>query len=568
MALTDNLARFTGSHIYSVLNTAYVAIVLSTTPWRSDLLNSLLSSIYIVTVPLAFGSILNLLLARYAKFRLDRVASTKFSSGLGSMLISWMLGVIAVSALALLGVFAGLTMTIIALAFLLVSLSTWATGIDQIFGAVFEHAGGIKIASVALVGLFPALIFRSYNTFPFMTEFDGFTYSYTALQISSGSLTYVSPLASFEVLTALGSNAVGLEPFKLYWSTPFLFYVFFALSIFLFAFHVTKSAPASFFAVILASLSQGSGMINDLIHTSPKAFIQVLFPVMLYFWIRALEAGERKSRTMIYPLGAAAISSLAFYVLSSPKIYVSLGRLAPAPAKILLFPYFYINEQAVALSLAPAYLQTAYAVLFSSVSLVAAVILLRLDWTNSIFFFVILSGSIFLSPEQGFAAIVILGVIALFARLSDRAGTILCIAASSMVAVFLFNVSSIVDWFYSNGTMLFSWSEILSSPIYLPYSWKVRFLFSLYPALVVFLAFIGSIIWPALETRTKSITLSLAFALSTLVLLFFLPLSGSFRLLTYVTPLLTLFASTTLLVTYRNLFSGNHASSLSNNPTE
>lgn len=362
--------------------------------------------------------------------------------------------------------------------------------------------------------------------YPLTQDSDTFHHAYFTLNILTDSrplLFSPSYLPTMSTLYAMlmqifgvGADAGGA--LTTLWTSRFILYPVYAGGLYLVTYQFTKNkVMALLTAIIGCSLINSDGSIFPY-DTVPKSLVNILFVFGLYTGLKLEEGGEKKH--FILNLAGLAVLATAFFL----PLFLTVS----APSSLLGYELAYV---------------------LAGILLVMIIVPRFINFRNRQTFFYILitlTAIIFMTKLQGFIGCLIIVFLLLVARalnsLSPRVIRTVGFAILGILAAYLllsyFNVIPYPDypirlWF-------------MNPDAYLPYNFGLEnllnYINSTYPVIIFVLAMAGGILSLIMLKQENKRTAGITILATLLLLVYFLPVTHSYRFLGNVHPFLIMLA--------------------------
>lgn len=291
----------------------------------------------------AFLALPAFLIIPYRLGNVFAIATSKFAKNItfdpvSKFILLWAVGTISLLLLAILlnalGMFnvAAYVLSILAMMFISILFNT-IRGHHEEKPSTFSRksirnvCGDYSVVLILLIiALYPLAYFMSFTDFPLTIGIDTFNFILSANQIVQDNYLEVFPHwisiypPTLPLFLAVNSLLFNVSVLSLCWTLPFLFYPLFSLGIYLFSYQLSKRWKISFIAAIIGVASTGFSkwvFINSLYYIIPKNIVYLIFPFLLFLVQKNIDPGGSDTGKKTLSIVLSMITStLIFSVFS------------------------------------------------------------------------------------------------------------------------------------------------------------------------------------------------------------------------------------------------------------
>ena len=207
-----------------------------------------------------------------------------------------------------------------------------------------------KLIIIAIVSIVPFVYIRSHSQYPYQPMVDSPWYvSLKSKQFLNGEYRLHYYMA-FPILLSHLSSLYNIDVVELHWTLPLYQYIILSTSVYLLTYSLTSNGVIATLSAILSSWFIGGGMVCELYLLLPRNLIYVWIPVALLLIDRFLDRSADYRR-----LVKLLVLITLMYIFISPSFYVSV--LSRIPFAKFLAPFYYLLESAVLRAESDAYIE-------------------------------------------------------------------------------------------------------------------------------------------------------------------------------------------------------------------
>lgn len=298
-----------------------------------------------LSIPLIF--FIPLTMGHFCLFILKSIKSDLFlpDNLLISIIIDWSIGILCLTflffILSFLRLSAALIVSFVSLTILLLStliyLKTYNDNIYVKTSTLFW-----LFITIIFGGFLPFLYIRFKSIFPYQLGVDHFNHQVCIRDILDGTHFPRIFEASFEELISVIVILLNIDPLSIFWAAPLFQYLMFSIGIFIMVYKFSRDNILSFISTIIPCFSYGGAMLIDLIFFLRRNMLMSFFPFLVYTIydsVKIEEAKDRKFFTIVY------IFPIVFFpfLLSNYALFNMYGQHIFSPIRFLIWPVFSIN---------------------------------------------------------------------------------------------------------------------------------------------------------------------------------------------------------------------------------
>lgn len=323
-----------------------VLIILSQIFALDDLFLSFCSSGLFLLLPLIWGFNLLLLLNFSERIKLKIRCLMTFSSS--KIFITWSIGLFLLNFIFFLTSFSLLR------AVKLISIVSFFLFFPVFYYIIKSKDGKTRIKksmmmgfifSLLFGGLIPFLYIRSRSVFPFQMGIDFADHLATIADFTSGTRHPDFFNNSFEIILSIVCDLLRVSGLSVFWAAPLLQYIMFSSGIFLLVYKITKNPSLGIFSSLISGWGFGGTMAMDLIFLLRRNIIMSLLPWMLLLFEDKIHE-EQNQTTFLRALFRNSILILPIiilYVTSNNALFNAYSGQIPSAIAFLIWPIFFID---------------------------------------------------------------------------------------------------------------------------------------------------------------------------------------------------------------------------------